>query len=74
MKITEKDVKALAKKVSKDELRCSFCDKHRREVKALICGPPGLYICDECVGLCREILEANGYVSVSVPRPPGAAS
>src|SRR5262245_32112987 len=35
--------------------RCSFCDKSRIEVRKLISGP-GVYICDECVGLCNAIL------------------
>lgn len=40
-----------------DELLCcSFCSKNQDEVKKLIAGPPGLYICDECVDLCADIL------------------
>ena len=38
-----------------DLLRCSFCGKAQKQVKALIAGP-GVYICNECVGLCVEIL------------------
>jgi hypothetical protein len=38
-----------------DLLRCSFCDKSQKRVKALIAGP-GVYICNECVDLCVEIL------------------
>jgi hypothetical protein len=42
---------------SKD-LVCSFCRKERSESsRRLIAGPDGLYICDECIGLCVEILE-----------------
>ena len=37
-------------------LNCSFCGKNQDEVKKLIAGPPGLYICDECVELCSDIL------------------
>ncbi|TET34222.1 MAG: ATP-dependent Clp protease ATP-binding subunit ClpX [Planctomycetota bacterium] len=37
--------------------RCSFCDKNARAVERLIAGPPGLYICNECVELCHSILE-----------------
>ncbi len=37
--------------------RCSFCDKEESEVQQLIAGPPGLYICDECVELCQRVLE-----------------
>ena len=36
---------------------CSFCGKTQNEVKKLIAGPMGVYICDECVELCQEILE-----------------
>jgi ATP-dependent Clp protease ATP-binding subunit ClpX len=38
-----------------DLLRCSFCGKSQKRVRALIAGP-GVYICNECVGLCVEIL------------------
>ena len=37
-------------------LRCSFCGKANSEAGKLIAGP-GVYICDECVGLCGEIIE-----------------
>ncbi len=37
-------------------LRCSFCGKAKSEVAKLIAGP-GVYICNECVGLCSEIIE-----------------
>ena len=36
-------------------LRCSFCGKDQREVKKLIAGPT-VYICDECIGLCNDII------------------
>jgi ATP-dependent Clp protease ATP-binding subunit ClpX len=36
--------------------RCTFCDKARRQVQNLIAGPPGIYICNECVELCNTIL------------------
>jgi hypothetical protein len=39
----------------KPTLHCSFCGKSQHEVKALIAGP-GIYICDECVGLCNEVI------------------
>lgn len=35
---------------------CSFCGKRPRQVKQLIGGPGGIAICDECVGLCAEIV------------------
>jgi ClpX C4-type zinc finger len=37
-------------------LRCSFCGKAKSQAGKLIAGP-GVYICDECVGLCGEIIE-----------------
>jgi ClpX C4-type zinc finger len=36
---------------------CSFCGKSQDQVRRLIAGPGGVYICDECVDLCREIIE-----------------
>ena len=39
--------------------RCSFCGKAQTEVKTLVAGP-GVFICDECVGLCRPIIEKKG--------------
>ena len=40
-----------------DKLRCSFCNKTQDQVKKLIAGPNGAYICDECVGICSDILD-----------------
>jgi ATP-dependent Clp protease ATP-binding subunit ClpX len=42
--------------VDADGLRCSFCGKSQEEVKKLIAGP-AVYICDECIELCNEIIE-----------------
>ena len=36
--------------------RCSFCNKSAGQVKRLIAGPEGVYICNECVELCEEII------------------
>ena len=41
---------------SGDLLKCSFCGKSQKQVKKLIAGP-GVYICDECIELCNEIIE-----------------
>jgi len=41
---------------SADLLKCSFCGKSQKQVKKLIAGP-GVYICDECIELCNEIIE-----------------
>jgi ATP-dependent Clp protease ATP-binding subunit ClpX len=37
-------------------LRCSFCGKSQKEVKKLVAGPAGVYICEECIGLCNDII------------------
>ena len=55
-------------------LKCSFCGKSQEQVRKLIAGP-GVYICDECVDLCNEILDeelldTNG----SAPSQPAARS
>ena len=42
---------------SDDEIRCSFCGKSQGQVRKLIAGPKGAYICDECVEICAEIIE-----------------
>ena len=39
-----------------DLLKCNFCGKSQKQVRKLIAGP-GVYICDECIGLCNEIIE-----------------
>ena len=39
-----------------ESLKCSFCGKSQRHVKKLIAGP-GVYICDECIELCNDIVE-----------------
>ena len=41
---------------SNEQLLCSFCGKSQRQVKKLIAGP-GVYICDECIDLCNEIID-----------------
>ncbi|GAB3653653.1 ATP-dependent Clp protease ATP-binding subunit ClpX [Glycomyces tarimensis] len=38
-------------------LKCSFCSKSQRQVRKLIAGPNNVYICDECIDLCNEIIE-----------------
>ncbi len=40
-----------------DSIRCSFCNKTQDQVRKLIAGPSGVYICDECVGICADIVE-----------------
>ncbi len=58
----------------KSGLRCSFCGKGQKEVKKLIAGP-GVYICDECIDLCNDIIseekekETSVRGSFKVPKP-----
>ena len=39
------------------QLRCSFCNKNQDQVRKLIAGPGNVYICDECIEICSEIVE-----------------
>lgn len=50
---------------------CSFCGKRQEQVHRLIAGPGGVYICDECVTLCGEIIAEETTVSAA-PGTPGA--
>jgi ATP-dependent Clp protease ATP-binding subunit ClpX len=42
-----------------DVERCSFCHRDQGQVRRLIAGPDGVFICDECVGLCQEVLDED---------------
>ena len=53
------------------QYRCSFCGKNQDQVRRLIAGPNGVYICDECIRLCNEILAEEEEVESN---PPGAAT
>jgi ATP-dependent Clp protease ATP-binding subunit ClpX len=46
----------MARKSGRQPYLCSFCGKNQDQVRRLIAGPNGVYICDECVSLCNEIL------------------
>src|SRR5712691_8110195 len=48
------------------DYRCSFCGKRQDQVKKLIAGPTRVFICDECVTLCREIIDEEFS---GTPRP-----
>ncbi|GAA2712112.1 MULTISPECIES: ATP-dependent Clp protease ATP-binding subunit ClpX [Streptomyces] len=48
-------------------LKCSFCGKTQKQVRKLIAGPPGVHICDECVGLCNELIEEELAVVTEAP-------
>ena len=47
----------MAGKNSGNDIRCSFCNKTQSQVRKLIAGPAGVYICDECIDICADILE-----------------
>ena len=47
----------MATKMSGSDIRCSFCGKRQSQVRKLIAGPEGVFICDECIDVCAEILE-----------------
>ncbi len=47
----------MAGRNSEDKVRCSFCGKSQQQVRKLIAGPNGAYICDECIDICAEIIE-----------------
>jgi ATP-dependent Clp protease ATP-binding subunit ClpX len=58
---------------SNEQLLCSFCGKSQRQVKKLIAGP-GVYICDECIDLCNEIIDEEltgpgSFDIESLPKP-----
>ncbi|HET8999488.1 MAG TPA: ATP-dependent Clp protease ATP-binding subunit ClpX [bacterium] len=59
----------------RDRLKCSFCGKTQEQVRKLVAGP-GVYICDECIELCNEIIEEELYGEThgqakpkSIPKP-----
>ncbi len=58
---------------SRVQYHCSFCGKNQDQVKRLIAGPGAVYICDECVELCREIIVEEGGSSAT-PRSKTAVA
>ncbi|HEY5540401.1 MAG TPA: ATP-dependent Clp protease ATP-binding subunit ClpX, partial [Coriobacteriia bacterium] len=59
-----------------EHLNCSFCGKPQRQVRKLIAGPDGVYICDECVDLCNDIVDeeteaeaAESFLVGELPTP-----
>jgi hypothetical protein len=50
---------------TRGQYHCSFCGKSQDQVRRLIAGPGAVYICDECVDLCREIIDEVSAPSVS---------
>ena len=51
----------MANKKEINEIRCSFCGKAQEMVKKLIAGPKSVYICDECINVCNNIIESEAY-------------
>ena len=51
-----------------ERIRCSFCNKTEDQVRKLIAGPSGVYICDECIDICAEIIEEE----LGEPEPTAA--
>ena len=47
--------------MAKKDIRCSFCGKSQDQVRKLIAGPEGVFICDECIEVCMEIVEDELY-------------
>ncbi len=47
----------MAGKFPENEIRCSFCNKAQKQVRKLIAGPDGVFICDECIEICADIIE-----------------
>ena len=47
----------MSSKGNDDKIRCSFCNKTQDQVRKLIAGPNGAYICDECIDICMDIIE-----------------
>src|SRR5690554_2221966 len=62
----------------KGQLKCSFCGKTQEQVRKLVAGP-GVYICDECIDLCAEIVEEELGIDqdiefTDVPKPQDIAA
>ncbi len=54
------------------QYHCSFCGKNQDQVRRLIAGPGAVYICDECVDLCREIIDEETGTHSTTPTTTGA--
>ncbi len=72
----------MADKTRDNKIRCSFCNKSEEQVRKLIAGPDGAYICDGCVSICSEIIdeefaiydeeEYNGTINLMKPQEMNA--
>ena len=66
----------MAGKSTEGRVRCSFCNKTQDQVRKLIAGPSGVYICDECVDICADIIEEeyeeeqiDGGIDINLLKP-----
>lgn len=67
----------MAGKKGEEVVRCSFCNKSQAQVRKMIAGPNGAYICDECIEVCSEIIEEElgyeydepGYEEINLLKP-----
>jgi ATP-dependent Clp protease ATP-binding subunit ClpX len=65
----------IAVRMQEQRVRCSFCNKSENQVRKMISGPEGVYICDECIEICSEIVEEeleNEYMEddgINLPKP-----
>ena len=57
---------------SRLQYKCSFCGKSQEQVRRLIAGPGSVYICDECIELCREIIDEEA--PAPAPKVPSPSS
>ena len=64
----------MANKSSVDVERCSFCYRDQSQVRRLISGPDGVFICDECVALCQEVLQEDGIETTAENADPALAA
>ncbi len=56
-----------SKGTSRNDYQCSFCGKSQAQVKRLVAGPGKVFICDECVGLCQQIIAEDTETSAPAP-------
>lgn len=54
--------------------RCSFCGKSQEQIARLIAGPGGVYICDQCVALCQEIIQEEPAAQCALKHTPDQAA
>lgn len=66
------DIVLVEYSTSAGQLRCSFCGKGYYQVRELIAGP-GLYVCDQCIGLCAEVLSKAERSNTTINPPTSIA-